>query len=291
MQLYLQFIYFIIYISFSINYFYYLTNDLSAFIISIYTGSHVFIIQIPWIFMQYSSILSSINFSFLKFSNFQVSLMFFSISLFEQYLLRPSSCDSQQIPNHISFNSCWAQLNSSFYPILYRWCDQSHCSHILLQLLPPSIQFDFFRFINLDSAFVLIFTHSTCFSRRCWPSISTPYVSVWTFSILLLIPCDNIIIGHLCLLNKTRTARATRSLSLLPYLNLRKCCPGLIIIIIIMTSTKILATRPNAFVERHFRDRAGVRVREVAIVRDVWGRLLAKRGAMPENKRHNRGAP
>lgn len=23
-----------------------------------------------------------------------------------------------------------------FFPILYRWCDQSHCSHILLQLFP-----------------------------------------------------------------------------------------------------------------------------------------------------------
>jgi len=35
---------------------------------------------------------------------------------------------------------------------------------------------------------------------------------------------------------------------------LPKCCPGIIVIviIIIMTSTKILATRPNASIEWHF---------------------------------------
>lgn len=68
--------------------------------------------------------------------------------------------------------------------------------------------------------------------------------------------------------------------------NLPECCPG-----IIMTSTKILATRPNASIERHFGT-----AREVAIVRRRLGRLLAKRGAQcqrtkdPIEERLNRAA-
>lgn len=145
-------------------------------------------------------------------------LMFFSISLLYSCDIYTPLCmwlSTNIQPYIIQFIwsisislsvSLYEQLNVFFIADAINSIVRIFCFNYSLSIL-----FDFIRFINFDFAFVIIYTHIPP-APRCTLTFNFPNdCSTCVFFIFLLIPCDNIIIGHLCPFNKTRTVRATRS--------------------------------------------------------------------------------